>query len=171
MCNNKDSVEAYLRDRWAQHAPLWWQDARGARCTARRGCVLSCTGSLSSRGTDQGTQHACLQRLPAKALVPGMLPQGLNGTGAPVRHSRALSIYPSRSHNFPAILVNPGNPSLFDYRTGNPTQSESIHHYYILLHIIKIIFILTHLLALVGQILSTRAASSLQVVIWSGCPS
>ena len=65
----------------------------------------------------------------------------LIGTGAPVPHSRALSIYPSHSHNFPANLVNPGNQSLFDYSTGNPTQSESIHHYYILLHIIKIKFI------------------------------
>ena len=45
------------------------------------------------------------------------------------------------SESFPAILVNPCNPSLFDCRTGNPTQSESIHHYYILLDIIKIIFI------------------------------
>ena len=88
-----------------------------------------------------GGRHACLQPLPAKALVPCMLQQGLIGTGAPVRHSRALSIYQSRSHNFPAILVNPGNPSLFDYSTGNPTQSESIHHYYILLNIIKIIYI------------------------------
>ena len=70
-----------------------------------------------------------------------MLPQGLIGTGVLVRHSSALSIYPSRSHNFPAIRVNPGNLSLFDYRTSNPTQSESIHHYYILLHILKIIFI------------------------------
>ena len=41
---------------------------------------------------------------------------------------------------FQAILVNPGNLSLFDCRTGNPTQSGSIHHYYILLHIIKNIF-------------------------------
>ena len=71
----------------------------------------------------------------ANALVPGMLPQGLIGTGAPIRHPRALRTYPSRSES---IRVN---PSLFDCRTGNLSQSESIHHYYILLHIIKIIFI------------------------------
>ena len=47
------------------------------------------------------------------------------------------------SQSFPAILVNPSNTSLFDCSTCNPTQSESesIHHYYILSHIIKIIVI------------------------------
>ena len=54
MCNKKYSVEAYLRDRWAQHAPFQWQDAREARFAARRRCVRSRTGSLSCRGT----QHA-----------------------------------------------------------------------------------------------------------------
>ena len=33
----------------------------------------------------------------AKALVPRMLPQGLIGTSAPIRHPRALRTYPSRS--------------------------------------------------------------------------
>ena len=50
----------------------------------------------------------------AKALVPGMLPQGLIGTGAPIRHPRALRTYPSRSESIrvnlttvQAIRVNP----------------------------------------------------------------
>ena len=153
--------------KWAQPAPLQWRDARGARCGARRRCALIRTGPHLHCGSDpssQGNAHL-------SESIRVNRSQSLIGTGAPVRHSRALRIYPSRSHNFPAIRVNPGNPSLFDYSTGNPTQSESIHHYYILLHIIKIILFLTHLLALVCQILSTRAASSLPVVIWSGCPS
>ena len=39
----------------------------------------------------------------AKALVPGMLPQGLIGTGAPIRHPRALRTFASRSES---IRVN-----------------------------------------------------------------
>ena len=27
MYNNEESFEAYLRDKWARYAPLWWQDA------------------------------------------------------------------------------------------------------------------------------------------------
>ena len=118
MCNNKDSLEVNLRDRWAHYAPLWWQDARGARCAAPLHCMLSSTGSLSCRGTDP---------------VPGMLPQGLIGTGAPVRHSRALSIYPSRSHNFPAILVNPSQSE--SIRLPH-RQSDSVRVNSSLLHII-----------------------------------
>ena len=55
------------------------------------------------------------------------------GTGAPVRHSRALSIYPSRSHNFPAILVNPSQSE--SIRLPH-RQSDSVRVNSSLLHII-----------------------------------
>ena len=74
----------------------------------------------------------------AMALVPRMLLQVLIGNGAPICHPRALC---TLSESFPAFLISPCNPSLFFCSTDNPTQSESIHHYYILLHIIKIIII------------------------------
>ena len=108
MCNNKDSLEAYLRDRWAPHAPLWWQDARRARCAARRPgrCVRSSTGSLSCRGT----QHACLQLLPAKALVPlalVMVPPSV------IPEHSALRTYPSRS--IQAIRLSPSQFIIITY--------------------------------------------------------
>ena len=141
MCNNKDHFKPYLRDRWAQHAHILWQDVHGARYAARLRCVLSSNGSLSCKGHRDSLKQ-----------VPKWWP---NPSSQSTTHL---------SESFPAILVNPCNLSLFDCRTCNPTQSKSIHHYYILLHIIKIIPILTHLLALVCQILSTRAASSLPVI-------
>ena len=66
-----------------------------------------------------------------------MLLQGLIGTGAPIRHPRALC---TLSKSFPAILIRDQSlqSEVFYCSTGNPTQSESIHHYYILLNIIKI---------------------------------
>ena len=100
-----------------------------ARCTARLRCVRSSTGSLSCRGT----QHDCLQPLPAKALVPYMLPQGLIGTGAP-------SVIPEHYAPIRVVLSNPSQSRQSKSIRLPHRQSDSVH-YYILLHIIKIIFI------------------------------
>ena len=55
-------------------------------------------------------EHRGPHLVAAKALVPGMLPQGLIGTGAPIRHPRALHTYPNRSESIRVV----------------PSQSESI---------------------------------------------
>ena len=56
----------------------------------------------------------------AKALVPCMLPQGLIGTGAPIRHPTALRTYPSR---FESIRVNLSAAQAIRV---NPSQSLSV---------------------------------------------
>ena len=47
----------------------------------------------------------------------------------------AAKVLVPQLRDFPAIVVNPGNPSLFDYRTGIPTHPSQfiiITYYYIL---------------------------------------
>ena len=124
-------METYLRDRWASPAPLLWRDAREARCGARLRCALISTGSLA--GT--ATQHAGPGRIWRARFVcsRGIGNRPLIGTGAPIRHSRALSIYPSRSHNFPAILVNPSQSESIRLQH---RQSDSVRVDPSLLHII-----------------------------------
>ena len=63
----------------------------------------------------------------AKELIPCMLLQGLMSIRALIRHPKELHTNPSQSLQF-------------DCSTGDPSQHESIH-YYILLHILKIISI------------------------------
>ena len=119
MCNNKDHLKAYLRDRWAQHAHIRWQDARGARYAARRRCVLSCTWSLSCRGSrDSLTQ------------VPQLWPN-------PSSQSTTVT---HLSESFPAILVN---PAIRVYSTAAQAirLNPSLFIRWSLLHIIKITFI------------------------------
>ena len=122
--------------------------------TACASLVARCArGTLCSSAALCAIQH----RVPRMQGDPACLFAAIASQGIGTRHAVAAQRlagthwhrcpHPSSqstthlSESFPAILVNPGNPSLFDYSTGNPTQSESIHHYYILLHIIKIIFI------------------------------
>ena len=73
----------------------------------------------------------------AKALVPGMLPQGLIGTGAPIRHPRALRTYPSRSESIRVNLTK-SIQAIRVYSTTapairlSPSQFIIITYYYIL---------------------------------------
>ena len=108
-------------------------------CGEMRAGHASSTGSLSCRGT----QHAAKRRTYRAIFVCS---QGIDTLHAAAGTHEHQGLDPSsqrtahQSESIPAIRVNPCNPSLFDCSTGDPSQPESIH-YYILLHILKIISI------------------------------
>ena len=151
MCNNNDSLQAYLRDKWAQPEPLLCQDARVV-CVQHWFTLMYGDPDCCPKANIEG--HICLQ--------PRHWYQAC--TNAPLCHPRALSTCPSQSRQSESIQA------IWIWSNGAlPIQVSLswlfvITYYYILKS--YIILNLSHLRVVVGQLKLTMAVWSWPVVTW-----